>query len=98
MSHPKQPGKNLTQRRRGRGGCVDHPVPSAFSAPLRETFLILVLTALAARAADPRPYPPVGVPIDPKVPARWNRYHDHAQATELLKALAAAHQIGRASC
>lgn len=35
-------------------------------------------------------YPPVGAPSDPKVPAQWNRYRDHAEATKLLQALAKA--------
>ncbi|MHC4180598.1 MAG: M14 family metallopeptidase, partial [Planctomycetota bacterium] len=37
------------------------------------------------------PYQPVGAPADPKVSARWNRYHDYAEATKLLKAMAEAH-------
>jgi hypothetical protein len=36
-------------------------------------------------------YQPAGAPVDPKVPAQWNRYHDYAAASELLKALADAH-------
>jgi hypothetical protein len=35
-------------------------------------------------------YQPVGAPADPRVDVRWNRYHDYAAATEILKALAAA--------
>jgi hypothetical protein len=36
-------------------------------------------------------YQTAGAPADPKVPVRWNRYHDYALATELLQKLAAAH-------
>lgn len=56
------------------------------------------------RAADPpanqpaasareghSPYQPQGAPADPKVPARWNTYRDHAAATKLLEQLAAAY-------
>ncbi len=40
-------------------------------------------------AADGKPvYQPVGAPADPRVSVAWNRYHDHAAATELLKQLA----------
>lgn len=43
--------------------------------------------------AEPRRriYRPAGTPAEPKVAARWNRYHDYAQATDLLKKLAAAY-------
>ena len=45
-----------------------------------------------AAAAEPKnPYQPAGAPADPKVPAQWNVYHDYAQVTKLLEALAAAH-------
>ena len=50
-----------------------------------------VLVALPASAAEPQPYQPMGAPVNPKVAAQWNRYHDYAAATEFLKALAAAH-------
>ncbi|MGC4004725.1 MAG: M14 family zinc carboxypeptidase [Pirellulales bacterium] len=33
-------------------------------------------------------YQPVGMPADPRVDVRWNRYHDYAQSTEILKKLA----------
>ncbi len=36
-------------------------------------------------------YEPQGAPADPKVPAQWNAYRDHAAATRLLEQLAAAH-------
>jgi len=36
-------------------------------------------------------YQPAGAPADPKVEVRWNKYHDHAEATDLLTKLAAAH-------
>lgn len=37
------------------------------------------------------PYHAVGAPADPRVAAEWNRYRDYAEATKLLKAMAAAH-------
>ena len=48
-------------------------------------------------AATPKPeqtsaaYQPAGAPANPRVAAQWNRYHDYAAATDLLKQLAAAH-------
>jgi len=36
-------------------------------------------------------YQPQGAPADPKVPAQWNKYRDHAAATKLLQALAKTH-------
>jgi hypothetical protein len=50
--------------------------------------LALVATA---RAESPRVYQPAGAPADVKVSARWNYYRDYAQATGLLKQIAAAH-------
>mgnify|MGYP002390544517 CR=1 FL=1 len=35
--------------------------------------------------------PVQGAPADPKVPAQWNRYHDYAESSALLKQMAAAH-------
>lgn len=52
--------------------------------------LCLAQTALAQDAA-PRakiPYSAMGAPSNPKIPQRWNRYHDYAEATELFKKLA----------
>jgi hypothetical protein len=55
-------------------------------------FVAVALAVASVAAAEPKtPYQPMGAPLDPKVPAQWNRYHDYAAATELLKALAAAH-------
>ena len=57
--------------------------------------LILIASWSAAcqaiAAEQPPVYQPAGAPADPKVPAQWNRYHDHAAATELLQALVKAH-------
>ena len=50
-----------------------------------------VALGAGAAAAAKQPYQPVGAPSDPKVAAHWNRYHDHAEATALLKALAEAY-------
>lgn len=52
----------------------------------------VILAPVLGVAAQPKsPYQPMGAPADPKVPARWNRYHDYAQCTKLLKAMADAH-------
>jgi len=51
----------------------------------------LVLIMLSAVAHAVPPYAAVGAPKSPKVDARWNRYHNHAEATRLLKQLAKAH-------
>ncbi len=57
---------------------------------------IVILAASMAASAEPRnPYQPVGAPADPKVPARWNRYHDYTESTRLMRAMVAAHP-GRA--
>lgn len=54
--------------------------------------LSVCLVAVTVSAAETKtPYQPMGAPLDPKVPAQWNRYHDYAAASELLKAMAAAH-------
>ena len=52
---------------------------------------VILWAALASAAEQSGPYQPMGAPADPKVPARWNRYHDYAEATKLLEALAAGH-------
>lgn len=36
-------------------------------------------------------YQPAGAPADPKVPARWNKYHDHAEATAMMTDLVKAY-------
>lgn len=54
------------------------------------TLLSLLLIAPLQAADPPKVYQPVGAPADPKVQVHWNRYHDHAQATKLLQALAKA--------
>ena len=48
---------------------------------------IVLLTCGAAVAAGDAvsSYQPAGAPADPKVPVRWNRYYDYAEATELLR-------------
>jgi len=50
---------------------------------------MLVTVSMAAEAKGP--YQTMGAPPDPKVPAQWNRYHDYAEATRLMQAMAAAH-------
>lgn len=62
------------------------------------TLCTTLRAAEPASAAKPAPagaarsvYQPVGAPADPKVDVRWNRYHDYAAATEIMKQLAAAH-------
>mgnify|MGYP000564597511 CR=1 FL=1 len=68
----------------------------AFVSPWFSIFALVVVfgatsSSVPAFAAEQKVYQPQGAPADPKVDARWNRYHDYAQATELLKKLAAAH-------
>lgn len=54
--------------------------------------LLLAFTVMVpAQAAEKQIYQPLGAPADPDVPARWNFYRDYAQATGLLKQIAAAH-------
>jgi hypothetical protein len=53
--------------------------------------LILVVLTPAAVLAAPPVYQPLGAPADPAVAARWNFYRDYAEATGLLKQIAAAH-------
>jgi len=54
--------------------------------------VLLVLTAATAPGGTkPKPYQPMGAPADPKVAAHWNRYHDYAEATALMKQMVAAH-------
>jgi hypothetical protein len=53
--------------------------------------LLSIIACAIAHAADPGIYQPAGAPADPKVAARWNRYHDFAEATALLKQLAETH-------
>ncbi|NQU21809.1 MAG: peptidase M14 [Candidatus Nealsonbacteria bacterium] len=52
----------------------------------------IVLSAVRVSAATPENvYQPMGAPADPKVSVRWNRYHDYAEVTKLLKAMVKAH-------
>ncbi len=60
------------------------------------TATALLITAPLALAADPpanpaAPYTPAGLPSNPKVAVAWDRYHDYAQTTEILHAIAKAH-------
>lgn len=58
------------------------------------SWLPLVVAAMVpcvGQAQGKFPYKAVGAPSEPRVAARWNRYHDHAEATKLLKDLAAAY-------
>ncbi len=45
----------------------------------------------SGNAAEQQPYKAMGAPAHPQVVARWNRYHDHAEATQLMQQLAHAH-------
>lgn len=58
---------------------------------LSSILLTLVLSVSAAHAAQPDIYEPAGAPANPSVEAHWDRYHDYAASTKLLKDLAAAH-------
>lgn len=52
-------------------------------------FVFALLLASSAFAQPKKPvYQPQGAPADPKVAARWNFFHDYAEATDLLKKLA----------
>ncbi len=53
--------------------------------------LVLLLATRGLAAPKQKAYQPMGAPSDPKVPAQWNRYHDHAEATALMKKMVAAH-------
>lgn len=61
--------------------------------PIAALFLVALTTL--ANAQEPagrpelrQPYQAQGAPSNPKVEAHWNRYHDYAEATALLKQLA----------
>jgi hypothetical protein len=55
-------------------------------------FLAVVgLSATWLRAEERTPYKALGAPVQPKVAAQWNQYHDGAATAALLKALAEAH-------
>jgi hypothetical protein len=68
-----------------------------------KTFCAIVLSALICcqsapaqepskqPAKDKSPYKALGAPANPKVPARWNIYHDYAESAKLLADLAKAH-------
>jgi len=58
---------------------------------LGPVLIVAALAATPAQGAERGPYQPAGAPADPKVPAEWNRYHDYAEVTRLLQAMAAAH-------
>jgi hypothetical protein len=53
--------------------------------------LVLFLAASPLLGQQKTTYQPAGAPANPKVEAHWNRYHDYAAATDLLKKLALAH-------
>ncbi len=58
------------------------------------TMLGLLLVCIApdnVNAAERVPYKAMGAPVQPKVPAQWNQYHDGEATTALLQALTAAH-------
>lgn len=61
---------------------------------MRRILSILLLACcapLAWGAEKEKPiYQPQGAPADPKVAVRWNKYHDYAEATEIVEALAKA--------
>ncbi|MEM9186150.1 MAG: M14 family metallopeptidase, partial [Planctomycetota bacterium] len=70
--------------------------PAAICLVKHALLLCSVLSAVMqaappAGASEPAVYQPLGAPADPRVPARWNFYRDYAQATGLLKQIAAAH-------
>ena len=63
---------------------------------MRATYLVgaaslIVWLAGVAGAAERYPYKAMGAPSEPQVIARWNRYHDYQEATQLLKQLVHSH-------
>ena len=48
-------------------------------------------TVQVAQAESDDIYQPVGAPADPKVSVQWNRFHDYAEVTKLLKSMVKAH-------
>jgi hypothetical protein len=58
---------------------------------MRRILLTLLMGMMALPVFAQDVYKPMGAPADPKVEAHWNRFHDHAAATELMKKLVAAH-------
>jgi hypothetical protein len=54
----------------------------------RLAFLLLLLTASFAAAAEPKPYQPQGAPADPKVAVRWNKFHDYKEVAGVMQELA----------
>ncbi len=57
----------------------------------RLALAITLATVSFVAAQDKAVYQPAGAPADPKVEARWNRYHDYAAVSDLLQKLAKAH-------
>ncbi|MCE9545533.1 MAG: peptidase M14 [Planctomycetia bacterium] len=55
------------------------------------SLMLVALLAPLAGAEPPAPYPVMGAPANPKVPAQWNRYHDCAEIGDLLKKLVKDH-------
>lgn len=69
--------------------------PFVVQKPWRASILILFVFAIAfglqSSAAERIPYKAMGAPVQPKVAAQWNQYHDYDQYTALLQALVAAY-------
>ncbi|ADB18459.1 peptidase M14 carboxypeptidase A [Pirellula staleyi DSM 6068] len=53
--------------------------------------IVLLTSIAAATAADPKGYITAGAPSNPKVKAIWNKYHDYAESTRMMRDLAAAY-------
>ncbi len=58
---------------------------------LTAILMLLVSLGQLLHAAEPNPYEPIGAPANPKVAARWNKYHDYAEVTALLQQMAKTH-------
>ena len=55
-------------------------------------FLIAVPSAAWSQKQEAKqPYPSLGAPPNPLVPAQWNRFHDYGESSQLLKSLAEKH-------
>ncbi|MDZ4780870.1 MAG: M14 family metallopeptidase [Planctomycetia bacterium] len=58
---------------------------------LRYLIALSCLVAANASAAERVPYKAMGAPVQPKVAAQWNQYHDGEATAALLKALVDGH-------
>jgi hypothetical protein len=67
------------------------PAAKAAAEPTAESTAESAAESAASKPIERIPYKTLGTPTAPKVAAQWNRYHDYAQATELMQQLAKSH-------